>query len=98
MVKRDLLQIKRFRRSGKLNENRCPNGIKKVSQLKPLASKLIFEILMDLDKRAFLRFIRSAKRRALKTNNSDSWRPIDPPWMQIKIQIGPLSSGSGHFG
>ena len=47
-----LLQIKRFRRPGKLIENGSPNCIKKVSKLKPLASKVrFFEILMFLGAR-----------------------------------------------
>ena len=50
-----LLQIKRFRWSEKLIENWGPNGIKKASKLKPLASSKVwvFEILMDFGKLVF---------------------------------------------
>ena len=67
-----LLQIKRFRRSGKLIENESPNGIKKILQLKPLASKVwFFEISMDFGQLIFFMFFGVVKKLAPKMKKTD---------------------------
>ena len=96
-----LLQIKRFRRSGKIIGNGSPNGIKKASKLKPLASNVKkIEILMDFGKLGFLIFFGLAKIRPQNTKirflakgKVQADKLEDP----VIIQVGPLSSGSGCF-
>ena len=90
-----MLQIERFRRTRKLIENGGPNGIKKSSKLKPWASKVwFFEILMDLGKLVFSMFLGGWHKTGQQIKKHLIWGEF---WIQIIIQIGPLSSGLGCF-
>ena len=81
-----VLQIKRFRRSGKFIENEDPNCITKASKLKPLASKVwIFEILMDFGKLVFFMSFGLPQMRANKSNKSDFGRAE----IEESVKIGP---------
>ena len=101
-----LLQINRFRRSGKLIENEGPNGIKKVqnwSRWRPRYDFLRFWwISASLSFWCFLGLPKGGPENKNKiiflARNRAAVDRVAATWLQIIIQLGPLSAGSGNFG
>ena len=91
-----VLQIKRFRRSGKLIENGSPNGTKKGSKFKPLVKGLFLRFWWILSSLIFWCFFRQKAGQPIKQMRFRRSKIEIPD--QIIILGGPLSSGSSHFG